>query len=118
MNLRAALALMLFSPLTGADGLRDPMRPPMPPAPPVVAVHEALPAVTAIFVSGQTRKAIVGGRLVHAGDSLGDGTVEAVSADGVTWRRHGFAHELQLPRASASFKKPATGPARTDNGVQ
>jgi len=112
-----ALALMLVWSLAGADALRDPTRPPMPQAGPGAVVHEPLPAVTALFISGETRTAIVDGHLVRAGDSIGDGKIEAVSANGVIWRRRGVAHDLQLPRAAAHFKKRATGPARTDSGV-
>ena len=112
-----AFALMLICAPGFADGLRDPMRPPAPAATPGAVIHDSLPAVSAIFVAGDARVAVVSGRLVRAGDEIGDGKIEAVSADGVIWRRRGVAHELLLPRPSARFKKPATGPARTDNGV-
>jgi hypothetical protein len=114
----AALTLILLAPLAGADGLRDPTRPPLPTAPAGVPHSEPLPVVTAVFISSDSSKAIVDGRLVKAGDSISDGTIEAVSAEGVIWRRRGAAHELPLPRTLANFKKPAAGPARTDNGVQ
>jgi MSHA biogenesis protein MshK len=118
MSRHAALALILLAPLCGAGELRDPTRPPAPPAAAGAVVREALPAVTAVFISAASRKAIVDGRLVQAGDSLDDGKVEAVSASGVIWSRRGVRRELQLPRALANLKKPATGPARADNGVQ
>ena len=117
MNKRAALILLLIAPVAGADGLRDPTRPPMPAAPSITMHSEPLPMVTAVFISADSRKAIVDGRLVQAGDSISDGKIETVSADGVVWRRHGAAHELQLPRTLANFKKPAAGPARSDNGA-
>ena len=118
MKHRAVLLWVLMSPLAGADGLRDPTRPPMPEAPAGAVHSEPLPVVTALFISGDARKAIVDGRLVQPGDSVSDGKIEAVSADGVIWRRRGTAHELQLPRTLANFKKPAAGPARSDNGAQ
>ena len=117
MNHRFAPVMMLLAPLAAAGGLRDPTRPPMPQAPAGAVVSKPLPTVTALFISGDTRKAIVNGRLVQAGDSLSDGKIEAVSAGGVIWRRHGTAHDLQLPRTLANFKKPAAGPARSDNGA-
>jgi len=113
-----ALAWMLISTPGLAEGLRDPMRPPAPAVTRGAAVHDSFPAVSAIFVAGDTRTAVVGGRLVRVGDEIDEGKIEAVSAGGVIWRRRGVAHELLLPRSSFSFKKAATGPARTDNGVQ
>jgi len=118
MNSRYMFALTLFACLAGADGLRDPTRPPMPQQAPGAVAREPVPTVTAVFTSGESRKAIVAGRLVKAGDSIGDGIVESVTDGGVIWRHRGAAHELLLPRPLANFKKAATGPARTDNGVQ
>ena len=117
MNLRHALLLMLAVPVAAVGGLRDPTRPPMPQAPASAVVRESLPSVSALFISASSRKALVNGRLVQVGDSVDDGKIEAVSADGVIWRRRGTAHELLLPRSLANFKKPAAGPARVDNGV-
>ncbi|HXN11296.1 MAG TPA: hypothetical protein VN859_08630, partial [Steroidobacteraceae bacterium] len=64
-------------PARGA-GVRDPMRPPAPAASPHAAPSEADPTVSAIFSSGEQRAAIVGGRLVHAGDSVGRCLIEAI----------------------------------------
>jgi hypothetical protein len=109
---------LLLSTVAGADALRDPTRPPQPRAVRGTVLHESLPAVSAVFIGPERRKAVVDGRLVQAGDLLNEGTIESVSAEGVIWRRRGVAHELPLPRASTNFKRPAVGPARNENGVQ
>jgi hypothetical protein len=103
------------SALAVAADVRDPMRPPAPSERAHAAQAEPDPAVTAIFRDGGRRSAIVGGRLVHAGDTVGRCLIEAVLEDGV--RCHGAtARELHLPLADLEVKKPAAAPARVANG--
>jgi len=100
-----------------AADVRDPMRPPLPPERAHARSAEADPAVTAVFSSGERRAAIVGGQLVHAGDTVGRCVIEAVLDDGV--RCHGAAipRELHLPMADIQVKRPAASSARVANGV-
>jgi hypothetical protein len=115
--LLAALALVLVrTPATAAD-VRDPMRPPAPAAAAHTAPAEADPAVTAIFYAGEHRAAILGGRLVHAGDTVGRCVIEAVLEDGVRCRGSAIPRELHLPLAGIQVKTPAATSARVANGV-
>jgi hypothetical protein len=69
-----------------------------------------------VFAAGERRSAIVNGRLVRAGDAVGSFSIEEVLADGVRYRHAGTVHELYLPHAAGTVKKPATGPARSGSG--
>lgn len=100
-----------------ADALRDPTRPPQPAAARVIA-QESAPVLTAVFTSGERRSAIFNGRLVKAGDAVGGYSIEDVLADGVRYRHAGTVHELYLPHAAGTVKKPATAPARGGSGGQ
>ncbi len=117
MRLPLVMIGILVASLAGAEGLRDPTRPPQPRAAARAVVRNQMPAVSAIFTRGTDRKAIVDGRLVKAGDAIGGGRIEAVSADGIRWVRKGIAHELRMNAAAANFKKPAAGAPRVANGV-
>jgi hypothetical protein len=117
MNTLLAVVLVAASVSAQADALRDPTRPPQPAAARVSA-QEAAPALTAVFASGERRSAIFNGRLVKAGDSVGSYSIEDVLADGVRYRHAGTVHELYLPHAPGTVKKPATAPARGGSGGQ
>ena len=53
------------------------------------------PVLSAIWIDGGFRQAILDGRPAAEGDSLGDYRVESIREDGVTLKRHGA--ELRLP---------------------
>jgi hypothetical protein len=98
-----------------AGDLRDPMRPPQPRA----AQHglpSGAPVVAALFIGPARRAAIVNGRLVHEGDTLGDVTIVALLADGIRYQRGGALHEQRLLASESRFKKPAASLARVANG--
>ena len=99
-----------------ADGLRDPMRPPL------AQTHTAIPAepapvLTAVLTFHGERTAIFNGCLVRGGSVVGVYTIDSVLEDGVRYRRANQLHELHLAPAS-TVKRPAAEPARAPSGVQ
>ncbi len=107
----------LLATAVAADPLRDPTRPPQAAGPHAAAIEQA-PVLTAVFATGERRSAIVNGRLVRAGDSVGAFTIEDVLVDGVRYRRAGSVRDLHLPHPADYVKKPAAGPARAAIGGQ
>jgi hypothetical protein len=108
------LAALWLTTAAPADVLRDPTRPPQPAA--RARAEESGPALTAVFSAGNRRSAIVNGRLVKAGDTVGGYSIEDVLADGVRYRLGGSVRELHLPKPADTVKKPAAGPAREASG--
>jgi hypothetical protein len=119
--MKSPLALLTLAALGAwstsyGDALRDPTRPPH-----VVGAHaaaESAPVLSAVFASGERRRAIFNGRLVKAGDIVGGYSIEDVRPDGVRYRHAGAVHELYLPRPADTVKKPAAAPARGAIGGQ
>ena len=111
------MVLVAASATAQADALRDPTRPPQAAVAHATA-QEAAPVLTAVFAAGERRSAIFNGRLVKAGDAVGGYSIEDVLVDGVRYRHAGTTHELYLPHAADTVKKPATAPARGASGGQ
>ena len=105
--LSAGLALSVALPARAAGALADPTRPPpghaaageVPPEPPLV--------VGSVFLSGRQAYALVDGREVRVGDSLGEGRVARIDERGV-WIRLPRGLRL-LPLLPAVRKSPARG---------
>jgi len=98
-----------------AGEVRDPMRPPQRNAA-HQAVVDSTPVLSALFISPTRRAAIVNGRLVHEGDSLGEYTIVALLDDGIRYQRRGELHEQHLLANELHVKKPAASVARLANG--
>lgn len=119
------IAALLWAYAAEAGEVRDPMRPPQARAHHARHIARApLPQLSAIFIrtdaSGERikmSKAIVNGRWVRSGDTIGGGRIHSISSSGVRWVRRGKAHQLRLPGSSSRFKMPATDPPRAGNGV-
>lgn len=90
-----------------AETLIDPTRPaayaPTRSAAAPQRVVEA-PRVTAIFQTNGRRVAVFDGRVVKAGDRVGDVTIEEVLVDGVRLSRAGQIQTLRLPQQAASVR--------------
>ena len=116
--MRTLLTLVALVALTTAhaDPLRDPTRPPQAAA--RAKAVEAVPVLTAVFSAGERKSAIVNGRLVKAGDTVGGYLIEDVLVDGVRYRHAGTVRDLHLPHPADTVKKPATTPARRAIGGQ
>jgi hypothetical protein len=99
-----------------ADGMRDPMRPPLPENR-AAAAREAAPVLSAIMGRSGARSAIFNGQLVRSGSSVGSYTIEAVLDDGVRFRHAGESHELRLIPTVSSFKKPAATTVAAPSGA-
>jgi hypothetical protein len=117
MKALLSLAVLAVLATAQADPLRDPTRPPQ-----TGATHakpaEAAPVLTAVFSEGERHSAIVNGRLVKAGDTVGAYLIEDVLADGVRYRHAGTVRDLHLPHPADSVKKPAAALARGAIGGQ
>jgi hypothetical protein len=109
-----ALGLALTA---SADGLRDPMRPPLPQSH-TAAPTEPVPVLTAVLTFNGERTAIFNGCLVRGGSVVGAYTIDSVLEDGVRYRRANQWHELHLAHPASTVKRPAAEPARAPSGVQ
>lgn len=106
------LAVLAVQP-TLAEGLRDPMRPPL--------AHSATPArapahalrLEAILVEGERRVAIVDGKVVRAGDRVSGVVVSAIHVDSIQYTRDGRTHEARLRRT----EKLAAMKRRSEEGT-
>jgi hypothetical protein len=88
-----------------AEGLVDPTRPPATRQKAIVnapAAERVAPRVTAIFRSGERCVAVFDGKVVKAGDRIGDLVIEAIVADGVRFRRAGQVLFERLPTQAAA----------------
>lgn len=115
MKMLLPLLLCFSAPVATAGELRDPMRPPQRNGAPVLAAP-ATPVVSALFIGPQRRAAIVNGRLVHEGDTVGGFVIVALLADGIRYQSHGELHEQRLVANALQIKKPAASVARLANG--
>lgn len=91
--------LSLLTPVSQAQTVRDPMRPPG-------ATQAARPRAISTLklegvISGGTRVAIINGRLVRAGDEIAGAKILEVLNDGVRYSRAGQIHSLLLPEVRA-----------------
>lgn len=93
------LLAVLAVPPTLAEGLRDPMRPPMA----STAAPDRAPAralrLEAILVEGERRVAIVDGKVVSEGERVSGAVISAIHADSIQYTRDGRTHEARLRRA-------------------
>lgn len=110
----AGLGLALTA---GADGLRDPTRPPLAQTH-AAAPQEPLPQLSAVLTFDGKRVAIFNGRLVRPGSVVGAYTIESVLEDGVRYRHASQTHELHLAHTGSTMKKPAAEALPAPSGVQ
>lgn len=82
-----AAATALAASASFADPMRDPTRPTRVQEPAPVQRDKAL-TVSAVFVSGDRRLAIVNGQRVREGDAINDATVSRIEADRVSFSRN------------------------------
>jgi MSHA biogenesis protein MshK len=98
--------------LANAQAITDPMRPANAPrvtAGPARSVA-AVPAqrLTAVFVNGVRRIAVVDGRVVKEGDRLSDGVVAEITVDSVRVQRAAQMHTLKLSKSVVPVKVRTT----------
>jgi len=98
------LIACLGAPVAGGD-LHDPTRPPTAQATRIM--HGPLiaePRVSAIFLSGTRKVAIVNDRLVKVGDTLGDFVIDEITSTGVHYRSAGHLKFIALPSAHEALR--------------
>jgi hypothetical protein len=108
--MRTAAALLLVAGAVVAGPLADPTQPynvKRTPGARVVTEY----SVSAVFTSAERRVAIVNGKVVRAGDRLGDVQIIEVLADGVRYERHGRQYTIRI--ASLAMKV-RTSPSKTE----
>jgi hypothetical protein len=116
MNVIAPIVCALAMAATSLAGeLPDPMRPPQQRTV-QHGVAPGAPVVSALFIGATRRAAIVNGRLVHEGDTVGRFTIVALLADGIRYQSGGALHEQRLLANDLHVKKPAASVARLANG--
>jgi len=100
----ALLALIAAAQSIAAD-LRDPMRPPTAPA--TAMSRTSSPAslqLQAVIGSGQSRVAIVNGKVVHVGDKVDGVTIDEISATAVRYTRGGKQLTASLPNTKLDVR--------------
>jgi MSHA biogenesis protein MshK len=108
------LAGILLHPGTAlADpSVRDPMRPPQAANQRATVrgpVAPAVPRVTALFLSGDSRTAVVDGKVVRAGDTVSGVLIEAVLEDGIRYRRGAQSLVARISRVVPRVASPRAG---------
>lgn len=100
------MALTIAAP-SSADSLGDPMRPAGAKAAASSSVRGAPRGsrVTAIFTSGERRVAVFDGRVVRAGDRVGDAVILDVLSDGVRFAQSGRIEIVRLPKQSVVVRR-------------
>jgi hypothetical protein len=116
MNRLIFLAALGFCFPANADGLRDPMRPPLAQSHATVP-REPIPVLSAVLTFAGERTAIFNGRLVRSGSVVGAYTIDSVLADGIRYRHANQWHELHLTHAVTTFKKPTAETPLALSGV-
>jgi hypothetical protein len=109
---RAALLLLwVYCASVPAQGMRDPMRPPLGLAPAAPAAEPGFgPQLQSVMLSPSRRSAIISGRLVARGESYGDAVLEEVAADHVVLRRGGSTQVLRLYNGDVKRKAAQAAP--------
>ena len=109
-HLKAVASILLAARVVAAGPLGDPTQPynvKRTPGARVVTEY----SVSAVFTSAERRVAIVNGKVVRAGDRLGDAQIIEVLADGVRYERHGRQYTIRI--ASLAMKV-RTNPSKTE----
>jgi hypothetical protein len=114
------ILLLICSSVTLADPeqIRDPMRPPNVAEPGQAAAPQAAPVVSAVFISSTRRVAVVHGRVVRAGDSVGTCLVDEVVPDGIRCHEGASLHVPGKSGTAVAFRTPAATPAVAANGEE
>jgi hypothetical protein len=102
--LAALLATAAAAQASAAD-LRDPMRPPNAPA--AVISRPGAPSslqLQAVIGTGQSRVAIVNGRVVHVGDKVDGAVIDEISATTVRYSRGGKQLVAALSRTKLDVR--------------
>jgi len=108
--LSRTLLFLLFATLAHADVLIDPTRPAFAltkSSSPIARSVDPVARVTAIFQSGERRVAVFDGRVVKAGDRIGDVAIQEILADGVRFTRAGRVELVRLPKQAAPVRSEA-----------
>ena len=98
--------MTLATSLAHADTLIDPTRPIASKSAPVRNV-EHIAQVTAIFHSGKRCVAVLDGKVVKAGDRIGDITIQEITTEGVRYARAGRVEFARLPKQAAAVRRDA-----------
>ncbi len=99
-----ALCLTGFIASAHADPLLDPMRPPSVQA--KTRTETGVLKVTAILRSGDRRVAIIDGKAMGEGDSIGNVSVDSIGADEVHYTHAGRHETAKLATAAMPVRMP------------
>ena len=93
------------------DALIDPTRPISAPskATPTARAEPRAARVSAVIVNGGRRVAVFDGRVVKAGDKVGDIVIHEILTDGVRFSRGAQTEVARLPKQTIVVRKPDSG---------
>ena len=106
----ATLLLSMTAQAATADRLLDPTRPATAPAATANAASGRV-KVEAIMNSGAQPLAIVNGKLVRAGDSIGGAQIEAILTDGVRYKQDGRSQVARVGKQALLVRRNVTAQA-------
>ena len=94
---RTLLAVLLLAAAPAGADLADPMRPSYAlPADTQGAAPVSALAVSAVFISGERRVAVVNGQRVRVGETVGGAVVSRIERDRVSFRRGERSFDVPL----------------------
>lgn len=112
----AAVAVLIFTSATAfAQALRDPTRPPNAVAAPHAAADAEGEVLQSILVSPRRREAMISGRVVKQGDTVGDAQVIAIRDSEVVLRDGNTQRVLRLYPQVQKNAVAATAASKTNN---
>ncbi len=107
-TLAMSVTLLLTATVTPAEGLRDPTRPAkLGPGPVLLAPGVEGVRLEAVLDSGDSRRAIVNGKVVREGDRVAGVQIVAIRETSIHYVRAGRNHVALLPTRKISVRAPA-----------
>ncbi|HEU4654822.1 MAG TPA: hypothetical protein VFS47_12605 [Steroidobacteraceae bacterium] len=100
-----AVGSMLIAHGVRAEALRDPTKPMNAKTAPLAASARAI-RVEAILSSSERMLAIVNGKVVRAGDRVGDARIDEVLTDGIRYTRDGHSQVARLDSHVVQVRQP------------
>ena len=87
------------------DGLRDPTQPPMAPVTTPTAASIVPLRVEAIMRNGDQFRAIVEGKVVRAGDRVGNATIQEITSDSVRYMRGARSEVARIKTSKVNVRR-------------
>jgi hypothetical protein len=98
--------LLLTAAIAQAGELRDPTRPATLGRPAVTSLESGV-RLEAVLGTGEARRAIVNGRIVRAGERVGNVLITSITDDSIQYVQSGRTLVAKLPTQKVAVRKPS-----------